>query len=92
WYRQRPNLKTGDPPAPIDPQPWIPDTSHVPADLRARAENAALQMGLSLPDEIMEELVAVAPYAVAMAGRLKRENAREDEVLSVFDIGRYRWD
>ncbi len=92
WYRQRPKLNIGDPPAPIDPHPWKPDTSHVSAELRARAENAARQMGLNLPEEIMEELVAVAPYAIAMAGRLKRDNAREDEVSSVFDIGRYRQD
>ena len=88
WWKQRPNLVAGNPPAEVNPQAWVPDTSRVSADVRARAENAALNMGLKLPPDIMEELVAVAPYAIAMAGRLKRDNAREDEVSSIFDVGR----
>ena len=41
--------------------------------------------GLKLPEAIMEELVAVAPWALAMARRLKRTHGREIEVSSVFD-------
>ena len=36
----------------------------------------------------MEELVAVAPWALAMAGRLKRDHGREVEVSSIYDPGR----
>ena len=88
WFKKRPNLVEGEAPAEIDPQPWLPDTSHVPNDVRARAEQAARNMGLNLPPDILEELVAVAPYALAMAARLNRDNAREEEVSSIFDIGR----
>ncbi len=90
WWKQRPALSSGDPPAEVDPQSWVPDTGHVSSEVRARAEMAARNMGLNLPAEIMEELVAVAPYAIAMAGRLKRDNAREEEVSSIFDVGRMR--
>jgi hypothetical protein len=36
----------------------------------------------------MEELVAVAPWALAMAARLGRQHAREDETASIFDPDR----
>jgi hypothetical protein len=36
----------------------------------------------------MEELIAVAPSALAMAARLGRQHAREDEIASTFDPGR----
>jgi hypothetical protein len=39
---------------------------------------------MDLPPEILEELVAVAPHALAMAGRLPRDHAQYDEVSSVF--------
>ena len=56
--------------------------------MRALAENAAARAGLRLPGTIMEELVAVAPWALAMARRLKRDHPREAETASIFDPGR----
>ena len=44
--------------------------------------------GLRLPGHIMEELVAVAPWALAMARRLNRHHPREAETASIFDPGR----
>lgn len=84
FWQMRPSLTAGAQPATIDPQPWQPDTSDVSADVRARAENAARFAGLDLPENIVEELVAVAPLAIAMAGRLSRDHAPYDEVSSVF--------
>ena len=52
---------------------------------RAQAENAATRCGLQLPDQILEELVAVAPWALAMSRRLKRDHPREAETASIFD-------
>jgi len=74
--------------AAIDPKPWVPDTSEVERGVRAHAENAAVRAGLRLPPHIMEELVAVAPWALAMARRLGREHPREAETASIFDPGR----
>ena len=74
--------------ADIEPKPWHPDTSTIEPAVRALAENAAVRCGLRLPDEIMEELVAVAPWALAMARRLNRDHSRDMETASIFDPGR----
>lgn len=87
YWTARPNLVAGESPGAVDPQPWVPDTSGVTAGLRAHAENAARHAGLDLPPEIMEELVAVAPHALAMAARLPRGHGPYDEVSSVFRPG-----
>lgn len=83
---RQPDLTPGAAPGEIDPKPWVPDTSAVEPRIRARAEAAAVAAGLSLPGPIMEELVAVAPWAIAMAARLRRDHPREAEVASVFDV------
>ena len=88
WWKKRPALVAGAAPAALDPKPWVPDTSAVPADIRRRAEAAAHHAGLKLPDAIMEELVAVAPGALAMAARLDRSLPREAEISSIFDPAR----
>jgi len=41
--------------------------------------------GLRLTPEHMEELVAVAPWALAMAKRLRRDHLRSAEISSIFD-------
>jgi aspartyl-tRNA(Asn)/glutamyl-tRNA(Gln) amidotransferase subunit A len=87
-YRRRPTLASGAKPAPIVPRPWQPDTSRVESTVRDQAKAAAARCGLRLPDQIIEELVAVAPSALAMAARLGRWHAREDETASTFDPGR----
>jgi aspartyl-tRNA(Asn)/glutamyl-tRNA(Gln) amidotransferase subunit A len=87
-YRHRPTLAAGAKPAAIEPRPWRPNISRIDSAMRAQAEAAAVRCGLRLPDEIMEELVAVAPSALAMAARLRRQHAREDETASIFDPGR----
>ena len=89
YWTARPNLVAGEPAAAVDPQVWVPDTSDVDPKVRAHAEIAARHAGLDLPPEIMEELVAVAPHALAMAARLPRDHEQYDEVSSVFlPVGR----
>jgi len=87
-YKRRPTLTPGAKPGAIDPRPWSPDTSKVEPAVRAQAKLAATRCGLRLPDQIIEELVAVAPWALAMAARLGRQHAREEETASIFDPGR----
>jgi aspartyl-tRNA(Asn)/glutamyl-tRNA(Gln) amidotransferase subunit A len=84
-HNRRPALKDGAAPGAIDPKPWVPNTSDVPKHIRTLAEAAARLSGLKLPDQIMEELVAVAPLALAKARRLNRDHPREAEVCSIFD-------
>jgi aspartyl-tRNA(Asn)/glutamyl-tRNA(Gln) amidotransferase subunit A len=83
--RRQPNLSPGARPAALDPKPWRPDASQVEPVVRAFAENAAMRAGLRLAPEHMEELVAVAPWAIAMAKRLRRDHVRAAEVSSIFD-------
>jgi aspartyl-tRNA(Asn)/glutamyl-tRNA(Gln) amidotransferase subunit A len=87
-YKRRPRLVPGERPGAIDPKPWVPDTTKVEPAVRALAENSAMRAGLRLSGHIMEELVAVAPWALAMARRLERDNPREAETASIFDPGR----
>ena len=84
YWTARPNLVAGEPAAEVHPETWVPDTSGVAPKIRAHAEIAAAHAGLELPPEIMEELVAVAPHALAMAKRLPRDHEQYDEVSSVF--------
>ena len=83
-FKRRPKLTPGAKPGAIDPKPWVPDTSAVDPAVRTLAENAAMRAGLRLPEPVMEELVAVAPWALAMARRLKRDHPREAETASIF--------
>jgi len=85
FIRRRPQLTAGQPPAELDPKPWKPDTTNVEPAIRSLAEQAARAVGLTLPETILEELVAVAPWALAMAARVRRERPRELEVCSIFD-------
>ncbi len=88
FWKRRPVLKDGAAPAPVDPKPWVPDTSQVSRAIRNQAEAAAVHAGLRLPATILEELVAVAPAALAMARRLRRNHPRDAETCSIFDPSR----
>lgn len=85
FTKRKPTLTAGAAPGAVDPKPWVPNTSDVSPSVRAHAENAARHAGLRLPEPIMEELVAVAPWAMAMARRLRRDHPREAETCSIFD-------
>jgi len=88
FHKRRPQLTAGAQPGAIEPKPWQPDTSSVEPSVRSLAENAARRAGLKLPEAIMEELVAVAPHALALARRLPRDHFGHTEVASIFDPGR----
>ena len=87
-WKRRPTLTAGAKPGAIDPKPWVPDTSKVEPAVRERAEMAAGAAGLRLPPALIEELVAVAPWALARAARLERDHPRTAEIASIFDLTR----
>ena len=70
------------------PSPGCPTRPRSRRRSAATLRAAARRAGLRLPEAIMEELVAVAPLALAMARRLGRDHGREQEVSSIFDPGR----
>jgi aspartyl-tRNA(Asn)/glutamyl-tRNA(Gln) amidotransferase subunit A len=84
-FRRAPNVRPGAAPAALAPKAWHPNTSQVEPATRAFAENAAMRAGLRLAPDHMQELVAVAPWAIAMAKRLRRDHLRSAEVSSIFD-------
>ena len=83
--QRQPEIRPGAVAAALNPQRWRPDTSQVEPAVRAFAEHAARRAGLRLAPEHVEELVAVAPWAIAMAQRLRRDHGRSAEVSSIFD-------
>lgn len=85
FFKRMPDLRPGAASAALDPKPWRPDTSQVEPVVRVLAENAAMRSGLRLTPEQVEELTAVAPWALAMAKRLRRDHPRSAEVSSIFD-------
>lgn len=88
FRRRRPSLRPGAAPGTVNPKPWAPGSAAVAPNVHAEVESAARRAGLRLPDPIMEELMAVAPWALDMARRLKRDHARDVEVCSIFDPAR----
>ena len=58
-----------------------PDTD---AATRQRADAFAEQAGLRLPPELQAQLYAAAPYAFAMAARMRRGFAGAEEPSNVF--------
>ena len=85
FFKRMPDLRPGAASATLNPKPWRPDTSQVEPVVRVLVENAAMRSGLRLTPEQVEELTAVAPWALAMAKRLRRDHPRSAEVSSIFD-------
>lgn len=88
YSRRSPVLKPYAAPAALDVKPWRAETSAVEPGVRALAQSAATRAGLRLTAEQFEELVAVAPWALVMAKRLRRDHPRTAEVSSIFDPAR----
>jgi aspartyl-tRNA(Asn)/glutamyl-tRNA(Gln) amidotransferase subunit A len=85
FFRRAPELKSCAGPAALDLKPWRADTGAVEPGVRVLAQTAATRAGLRLTAEQFEELVAVAPWALAMTQRLRRDHRRAAEVSSIFD-------
>jgi aspartyl-tRNA(Asn)/glutamyl-tRNA(Gln) amidotransferase subunit A len=91
FFKRKPDIVPGAAPAALDAKPWRPDTSEVEPAVRAFAENAAMRAGLRLAPEHMEELVAVAPWAIAMAGRLRRDHLRSAKDYADYSSCGFNW-
>ena len=88
-HKRRPMLIASQKAAAIDPKPWVPDTAAVEPAVRALAENAGYTLRPpSCLRRSWKELVAVAPWALAMARRLSATTRAKAETASIFDPGR----
>jgi aspartyl-tRNA(Asn)/glutamyl-tRNA(Gln) amidotransferase subunit A len=84
WRARRPQLKPDVHAPAVTLQPHLAGAPEVDAATRARADAHAEQAGLKLPPELQAQLYAAAPYAFAMAKRIRRGYARSEEPCSVF--------
>src|SRR6185503_15316243 len=84
WRERRPALAPGAPRVPITP---APDLSGVEVDdaMRRQVEEQTHRAGLTLNETQLALLCEVAPYAFAMAERVRGNHDRSDEPANVFD-------
>ncbi|MEK6593269.1 MAG: amidase [Pseudomonadota bacterium] len=84
WRSQRPQLTPGAAQPPVHPKGNEPDASGVDNITRDTALIMARRAGLKLNDEQAAILLEAAPYALAMAQRIRRKRNRMEEPALVF--------
>jgi aspartyl-tRNA(Asn)/glutamyl-tRNA(Gln) amidotransferase subunit A len=83
WRSRRPELVAGAPQVSITPPPALSGVA-VDDATRRRAEQRVRAAGLTLKDTHFALLCEVAPYAFAMARRIRRDRDRSAEPANVF--------
>lgn len=86
WHKRRPPLVAGAPQPAVKPgnEPVRPDLDQKTVDL---VEKMAKRAGLKLNERQMTILLETAPYALAMAERVRKPRDRMDEPSLVFRFG-----
>lgn len=84
WHLRRPVLAPGAVPPAVDTSANEPGTAAPDAATRAHVETMAQRAGLELDERQMQILLEAAPYALAMAGRIRKPRDRMDEPSLVF--------
>jgi len=85
WHTRRPGLVPGAEAPTVTPPPVLSGTAdQVDAATRDLCVEAARRAGLSLDDLMLTQLFEGAPYALAMAERLRRDHALHHEPANVF--------
>ncbi|MGE3540076.1 MAG: amidase [Candidatus Tectimicrobiota bacterium] len=85
WHTRHPSLQPGAQAPAVTPPPTLAGTAEqADASMRAICAQAARRAGLHLTEEQFAQLLEGAPYALAMAGRLRREHDYTDEPGNIF--------
>jgi aspartyl-tRNA(Asn)/glutamyl-tRNA(Gln) amidotransferase subunit A len=84
WRARRPQLTAGAAQPPLNPKGNEPDASSVDAKTKALALDMAARAGLKLNEYQQTILLETAPYALAMAERIRRDRNRFEEPALVF--------
>jgi aspartyl-tRNA(Asn)/glutamyl-tRNA(Gln) amidotransferase subunit A len=84
WGSQRPQLTPGTAQPPVRPKGNEPDASGVDNITRDTALIMARRAGLKLNDEQAAILLEAAPYALAMAQRMRKDRSRMQEPALIF--------
>jgi aspartyl-tRNA(Asn)/glutamyl-tRNA(Gln) amidotransferase subunit A len=87
WHTRRPALTAGAAAPAVTPPPVLSEGA-APADARTRelCATAARRAGLKLDDLMLAQLLEGAPYALAMAERLRRDHGVDHEPANVFSF------
>ena len=86
WRSHRPDLSAGGRAPDIEAPAIAPDTSACDSDTRELAERLARNAGLDLTQTQLAILFEAAPYARAMARRLRRDRSWYEEPANVFRL------
>jgi aspartyl-tRNA(Asn)/glutamyl-tRNA(Gln) amidotransferase subunit A len=87
WQRQHPALRADARAPALTPPPVLAGTAEqADAATRQACAHAAQRAGLQLNDEQFAQLLEGAPYALAMARRLRRDHGYADEPGNVFSF------
>ena len=85
WHARRPALVPGAQAPAVAPPPVLSGTAdQIDGATRDLCVAAARRAGLRLDDGMLAQLFEGAPYALAMAGRLRRDHALHHEPANVF--------
>jgi aspartyl-tRNA(Asn)/glutamyl-tRNA(Gln) amidotransferase subunit A len=87
WHRRRPALVAGATAPEVVPPPVLSGAvDSVDATTRDLCAKAARRAGLRLDDVMLAQLLEGAPYALAMAQRLRRDHDLHHEPANVFSL------
>ena len=87
WHTRRPQLVRGATAPDVTPPPVLSSPAdHVDAETRDLCVKAARRAGLQLDDLMLAQLLEGAPYALAMAQRLRRDHDLHHEPANVFSF------
>jgi aspartyl-tRNA(Asn)/glutamyl-tRNA(Gln) amidotransferase subunit A len=87
WHTPRPVLSAGATAPDVAPPPILSEPRHAAGpEMRDRCAAAARRAGLHLDDLMLAQLCEGAPYALAMADRLRRDHAISHEPANVFSF------
>ncbi len=85
WHTRRPVLTAGATAPDVTPPPILSEPRDATSpEMRDRCAAAARRAGLRLDDLMLAQLCEGAPYALAMADRLRRDHAIHHEPANVF--------
>lgn len=84
WRTRRPQLTPGAPQPAVSPKGNEPDGNNIDAKTRTLALDMAARAGLKLNEYQQAILLEAAPYALAMAERVRRDRDRFEEPALVF--------
>jgi aspartyl-tRNA(Asn)/glutamyl-tRNA(Gln) amidotransferase subunit A len=84
WHKRHPELKPGTPQPPLDPKGNEPVAAELKPTKRDFVLRTAKRAGLKLNEYQTEILLETAPFALAMAERIRKPRDRSEEPSLVF--------